>query len=339
MLVIRSLLWGCACLALASCTLDLGVANTTKPKTATVLAPQGPTAETRPTPSPATASPKPTPTAVSPSKDPLLRITTSGGRCVNGACRSEIVIENGGAFTVTNGVSSPVQGKIAKADVDALVLAIAQTDFPKIMAVKFEGTCPTAYDGSEAHYVFNAPGGLQDIGSCAVAIDKASLLFKAVAKVVADVDTSVAAVPAPTPSPRPSVTPLPTTATDLPAGQPVLRVSTSGGMCPTGVCGSETVINRDGSYSAAAGGKLAPNKVPKADMDAMVREILAADFAKIASVKFTGTCPTAYDGSEVTYTFNAPPGLQTIASCTVEIDQGSPLFKAAAKVLEATRQP
>ena len=44
--------------------------------------------------------------------------------------------------------------------------------------------------------------------------------------------------------------------------------------------------------------------------------IATTDFEIIKSRKFTGDCPTAYDGQETVYVFSAPGGPETIASCT-----------------------
>ncbi|MNT91347.1 hypothetical protein D3C72_2324260 [compost metagenome] len=72
-------------------------------------------------------------------------------------------------------------------------------------------------------------------------------------------------------------------------------------------------------------------------MAALVREIEKADFAAIQAVPFTGTCPIAYDGQELIYTFHLAGAPRTIASCKVQIDHGSALFKAVDQVLEQTR--
>lgn len=48
----------------------------------------------------------------------------------------------------------------------------------------------------------------------------------------------------------------------------------------------------------------------------------------VRSHRFTGQCPTAFDGQEVVFEFAAPGGVKRIASCEVEIDYGTPLFAA-----------
>lgn len=58
----------------------------------------------------------------------------------------------------------------------------------------------------------------------------------------------------------------------------------------------------------------------------MAQEINNADFVTMKSKKFTGDCPTANDGQEVTYTFYTRKGVEVIASCQVAIDGKSPLF-------------
>jgi hypothetical protein len=52
------------------------------------------------------------------------------------------------------------------------------------------------------------------------------------------------------------------------------------------------------------------------------------------AVPFTGECPIAFDGQELTYTFH-PAGRApvTIASCEVAIDPADPLFHAIDLIL------
>ena len=67
--------------------------------------------------------------------------------------------------------------------------------------------------------------------------------------------------------------------------------------------------------------------------------VATADFEAIKSRPFKGDCPTAYDGQETVYTFGAPGGFETIASCTVAIDSSLPLFAAVDAVIAAADRP
>ena len=109
-----------------------------------------------------------------------------------------------------------------------------------------------------------------------------------------------------TPAASPSAAP--------PAG-PLVTVETRGGHCVEGACGRTITIDQDGSVHLAA--------KPPNDLGTVTPEVLStlqtliatADFAAIKSRPFKGDCPTAYDGQETVYTFSAPGGLETIASC------------------------
>jgi hypothetical protein len=69
-------------------------------------------------------------------------------------------------------------------------------------------------------------------------------------------------------------------------------------------------------------------------LDELAKLIEAADFDALKSKKFTGECPAAHDGVEVTYEFYTRNGVEGVASCKVAIDVDSPLF---AKALEIYR--
>ncbi len=115
----------------------------------------------------------------------------------------------------------------------------------------------------------------------------------------------------------------------------LLTVSTRGGHCVDGPCGTTVVVDRDGRVHFAA--------KPPNELGAVSPELLATldeairttDYAELFSHPFTGECPTAYDGQEIVFEIAAPTGIQRIASCQVEVDYDSPLFAA---VLEAVGQ-
>jgi hypothetical protein len=135
------------------------------------------------------------------------------------------------------------------------------------------------------------------------------------------------------------VSPAPSAGTAIADADPVLTLVTRGGRCVYGLCESRLVVHRDGAYTLVVG-KDAPRAghVSRASVDALATAVATADFGRIRSVKFTGTCPTAYDGSELVYTFHTAPGAPEIASCTVAIDAHSPLFEATEAVVAQTRE-
>jgi hypothetical protein len=125
----------------------------------------------------------------------------------------------------------------------------------------------------------------------------------------------------------------------------LLKVSYDGGLVPDrksisgGHTGhSEFVVTRDGKYSID--GDVAPKskgELQGSDLNELVGQINDADFVALRSRKFTGECPTAYDGVEVTYSFHTRTGVEIIASCEVEIDAKSPLFIKVGEILKEYR--
>jgi hypothetical protein len=118
---------------------------------------------------------------------------------------------------------------------------------------------------------------------------------------------------------------------------PLVTVTTRGGECVNGPCGSTIVIERDGRVHQTAPafaelGALPPNALTA--LDAAVR---TTDFESVRAREFTGECPTAYDGQEVIYEFGMPGGVQQIASCETEIDFNQAVFVAVAAALEIVR--
>ena len=120
----------------------------------------------------------------------------------------------------------------------------------------------------------------------------------------------------------------------VPAG-PLVTMTSRGGECPEGMCGSAIVIERDGRVhrlepDPAELGTVPPNAL--AALDTLVR---TTNFDAIRARPFTGTCPMAYDGQEVIFEFGAPGGIERIASCETDIDPDSPVFAAVGAALRA----
>jgi hypothetical protein len=109
---------------------------------------------------------------------------------------------------------------------------------------------------------------------------------------------------------------------------PLVTVTTRGGECMAGPCGSTVVIERDGTVHQAAKPPNDLGTLPPDLLTALDAAIKTADFATIRAVPFKGECPTAYDGQELVFEFGAPSGVERIASCEIAIDYGSPLFVA-----------
>jgi hypothetical protein len=120
---------------------------------------------------------------------------------------------------------------------------------------------------------------------------------------------------------------------DVPGTGPLMTVQMRGGMCPEGMCESRVVLERDGRVHDGKTPATNLGVVPAAQMDPLAAAISAADFATLKSKPFTGECPVNFDGQEQIFEFSTLTGTQTLASCTVEIDWGHPLFIALANAL------
>ena len=120
---------------------------------------------------------------------------------------------------------------------------------------------------------------------------------------------------------------------------PLVVVETRGGECDDGPCGQTITIDRDGRVHVAAKPPNDLGTVTPEVLDTLDALIAATDFGAIKSHPFTGECPTAYDGQETIYTFSAPGGVETIASCSVVVDPALPLFAAVDAVVSAAGRP
>lgn len=114
---------------------------------------------------------------------------------------------------------------------------------------------------------------------------------------------------------------------------PLVTVETRGGLCADGPCGTTIVIERDGRVHQAAKPPNDLGTVPPAVLATLDAAIRITDYAALRSHAFTGQCPTAYDGQEIVFEFGAPSGGERIATCEVEVDFGSPLFRAVSTAL------
>jgi len=113
---------------------------------------------------------------------------------------------------------------------------------------------------------------------------------------------------------------------EAPVTETLLTIETRGGLCPSGPCDAKIEIDKGGSYSYKNdNGKKSDGTFSTDNMDNLEEAIKNTDFAAIKSKKFTGQCPTDYDGQEFTYTFYSVK--QVIPTCTYEVDNNSPLFK------------
>ncbi len=121
----------------------------------------------------------------------------------------------------------------------------------------------------------------------------------------------------------------------LPSTGPLVTVTTRGGECPDGPCGSTLVIERDGRLHQTAPEVVELGQVPPEALATLDAAIRTTDFAGLRARPFIGECPVNFDGQERIYEFGAPGGLERIASCETEVDPAHPLFAAVDAVLSA----
>jgi hypothetical protein len=120
---------------------------------------------------------------------------------------------------------------------------------------------------------------------------------------------------------------------------PLVTVTTRGGECVNGPCGSTIVIERDGRVHQTAPAPAELGALPANALTALDAAVRTTDFETVRDRKFTGECPTAFDGQEVIYEFGGPGGMERIASCETEIDPSHPLFAAVKAALQVATVP
>ena len=143
-----------------------------------------------------------------------------------------------------------------------------------------------------------------------------------------------ASTPLPSGSPSASDSPPPSVAAATPFAFPLVSVEYRGGQCPSGVCDRLLNVEADGRIHEVIPNDRVLGTAPPEVIEALRTEVEQADYAAIRSRPFTGTCPTAVDGQESTYTFHVTTGDREIASCTVAIDPADPLFVAVEAALK-----
>jgi hypothetical protein len=119
----------------------------------------------------------------------------------------------------------------------------------------------------------------------------------------------------------------------IPDSGPVVTVTIHGGLCAAVPCDQVVILDRDGHVHA---GVKPPNdlgQVPADVMATLTAAIARTDFAALRSHPFTGQCPVDVDGQELIFEFEVGGATQRIASCDIDIDWGSPLFRALAAAL------
>lgn len=105
----------------------------------------------------------------------------------------------------------------------------------------------------------------------------------------------------------------------------------SGGLCPYGGCGDSVHIYADGKVIYSAHEYDANTKeystrylrtyLGTSEIADLQTVLSALDIDEVKKRPFTGTCPTAYDGSEYSYTFSCKGRVEELKSCQYVLDQ------------------
>lgn len=160
-----------------------------------------------------------------------------------------------------------------------------------------------------------------------------TLLTLAACGVAAQPTAQTIATPGASPAPNSSAKP------KIGEHDMLLLIRAEGGHCINGGCWSEQQINADGSFTVTdSTGANKHGTVDAATVAELTQQIAATDFEQVKAQPFTGTCPLAFDGQELIYTFQTLSGPQTIASCTVGIDENSSLFQTIAGLATVINQ-
>lgn len=107
----------------------------------------------------------------------------------------------------------------------------------------------------------------------------------------------------------------------------------TGGMCPDAVCSSTFAVSSDGAWNLVSNtashfGVLSPGTLA-------ALTVAAADTSMLEAPKFTGTCPSAYDGSEIIYSWSDVAGTtQTVSACDKAVPDSDPLVVALERAQE-----
>jgi hypothetical protein len=127
----------------------------------------------------------------------------------------------------------------------------------------------------------------------------------------------------------------PTDVDSTPAPAPLVTITTRGGECPEGPCGSIIVIEHDGRLHQTAPAPKEIGTIPPARLAAIDAAIKATDFGVMRLRRSTERCAVDVDGQEVIYDFSAPTGIERIRSCETQIDPQHPAFATVRDGLRA----
>ena len=92
-----------------------------------------------------------------------------------------------------------------------------------------------------------------------------------------------------------------------------------------------TIDNAGKKHTKDGSGHESTSTLSSIQIDNIISLMTNTDFNKIRKTPFTGTCPTAYDGSKFIYEFHTNNKIEIIDSCKTQIDNDIPLFLVLGK--------
>jgi hypothetical protein len=112
----------------------------------------------------------------------------------------------------------------------------------------------------------------------------------------------------------------------------MLTVTSSGGLCPQGACGSELTIRSDGRWTLREGAHANSGRIDQAQTVKLARQIAHARRDELVSGPFTGTCPTVYDGEQTVWKLYRTDRMIVLDSCADEFRTDARLFMVVESV-------
>jgi hypothetical protein len=120
-----------------------------------------------------------------------------------------------------------------------------------------------------------------------------------------------------------------------PQSKPLVKVTTTGGMCVYVACGAVTTVDTLGNLIRKDGsGKESIKKIDFTEISDLRSLVEGTNYEGMRRFPFTGTCPTAYDGTQYIYEFYVHGKVEILDMCKTNINYDDPLFVSLMKILQ-----
>ena len=112
----------------------------------------------------------------------------------------------------------------------------------------------------------------------------------------------------------------------------ILRISTTGGLCPYAQCHSELLVYDDGTGTFKEGSQEKQFTINSKELNELLTLIEQANFEDLRKIEFTNDCPTAYDSKQFIYSFLTKHGEEILDSCKNVLNEETPLLKSTQEI-------